>query len=345
MRNELKSYKSKFPKPLITAFTEAATLISTMMNENIKMEIEEMVEIFCCLHTSSYGFKSSTWNTDVALALLRYHCYLRHSCKPNCAFVNNNDTMELRSISTISEKEELTVSYIDLYQMREDRIIKLRYSKFMTCKCKKCVEPIEKSKDRFLEGFLCSGQNCKGLFLTHSSNPNDNKKDREIVCTDCKLTKKLSEMQNELEKASKLFDQMVDLYQNNKPLKAIKIGEKIEITYSTILNPMHYILFNTYCIMINCHDISQNVASSSAYSYKVVRCLEFIFPNEKYWEISNYLYHLGCAYYEMYTKEKNSKKATELKKQFKDAFMKSYGIRKICCGVEHPDTKIVLSKI
>lgn len=59
------------------------------------------------------------------------------------------------AISDIKKGEEVTINYIDLLLNREYRKKLLKQAYLFDCKCKRCIEPIEKSTDRFLNGYIC----------------------------------------------------------------------------------------------------------------------------------------------------------------------------------------------
>ncbi|CAI5461831.1 unnamed protein product [Closterium sp. Yama58-4] len=90
-------------------------------------------------------------NTDTALGLFPFVSMLNHSCRPNCCFASQGNTMVVRATSHIDKGTELCVSYINLYESRESRQQQLLDSKHFICACDRCSEPLALSSDRLLE--------------------------------------------------------------------------------------------------------------------------------------------------------------------------------------------------
>lgn len=59
--------------------------------------------------------------------------------------------MHVRAVVDIRAGEELTVHYVSLFEPRGMRQQQLLDGKFFSCRCARCVEPIARSADRFLE--------------------------------------------------------------------------------------------------------------------------------------------------------------------------------------------------
>jgi len=63
---------------------------------------------------------------------------LNHSCKPNSHAIYKGMNHEVRAISKIKAGEQITVSYIDVLQSREERRRLLRRLWFFDCECIRC---------------------------------------------------------------------------------------------------------------------------------------------------------------------------------------------------------------
>ncbi|CAI7804248.1 unnamed protein product, partial [Closterium sp. NIES-54] len=90
-------------------------------------------------------------NTDIAVGLFPFVSMLNHSCRPNCCFASQGNTMVVRATCHIDKGAELCVSYINLYESRESRQQQLLESKHFICACDRCSEPLPLSSDRLLE--------------------------------------------------------------------------------------------------------------------------------------------------------------------------------------------------
>lgn len=73
--------------------------------------------------------------------------------------------MTVRAITNVKKGQELCLSYVDLYQPRQQRQEELLATKHFECKCDRCATPIEASPDRMLNGFSCQEKGCKGVLI------------------------------------------------------------------------------------------------------------------------------------------------------------------------------------
>lgn len=64
---------------------------------------------------------------------------LNHSCLPNCALLFSGDLMSLVALRDLERNEELTISYIDVLNSREDRQRMLLEHYHFKCGCPKCL--------------------------------------------------------------------------------------------------------------------------------------------------------------------------------------------------------------
>lgn len=64
---------------------------------------------------------------------------------------NAGQEMQVRAMTDIKEGEQLCVAYVSLTEDRLSRQRDLLETKHFTCGCPRCAEPIQESKDRWLE--------------------------------------------------------------------------------------------------------------------------------------------------------------------------------------------------
>ncbi|XP_028829485.1 histone-lysine N-methyltransferase SMYD1a [Denticeps clupeoides] len=83
-------------------------------------------------------------------------CLVNHDCWPNCTVILNHGNktaldstlhsqrrIELRSLGTIAEGEELTVSYVDFLNLSKERQRLLKQQYYFDCKCEHCSTGIK----------------------------------------------------------------------------------------------------------------------------------------------------------------------------------------------------------
>jgi hypothetical protein len=95
----------------------------------------------------------------IGIGLFLPAAYLNHSCRPNCDwFFDNDGRMVMRALRPIAAGEEITYSYIQLYQSRTDRHAELKRIYYIReCLCDRCSRTQEKnSEDAFMRMLLCS---------------------------------------------------------------------------------------------------------------------------------------------------------------------------------------------
>lgn len=97
-------------------------------------------------------------NRTFAVGLFPVMGLLNHSCAPKAVFTaSKGGRMALRAVRPIPRGEEVTTSYIDLFNSRDDRRRDLMHTKHFFCMCARCTdEQYERfPADRFLDHPLC----------------------------------------------------------------------------------------------------------------------------------------------------------------------------------------------
>ncbi|KAJ2779732.1 hypothetical protein H4R18_003835 [Coemansia javaensis] len=83
--------------------------------------------------------------------------FLHHSCRPNCVFTAEaNGALFVRTLRDVPADAELTVSYVELYQPREQRRRELLLTRHFWCKCRRCSTALSQSVDRVMDGIQCA---------------------------------------------------------------------------------------------------------------------------------------------------------------------------------------------
>ncbi|KAI8870243.1 hypothetical protein GQ42DRAFT_162859 [Ramicandelaber brevisporus] len=152
--------------------------------------------------------------------------FFSHSCAPNCTYhLDNKGRLTIRTLTRVEKDESLTVSFVNLYQPREERRQMLLHLRQLWCACRRCRSDLVKSSDRFLDGVVC--KSCKeGLviygetqdvddvneFLNQIPDLSQALEGKVAVCSNCQapmpvptLVKVLSEAITEFRSADKYF--------------------------------------------------------------------------------------------------------------------------------------------
>eukprot|EP00808_Paulinella_micropora_P010705 g71792.t1 len=121
----------------------------------------------CCrINVNAHGLKAAdASNRDVAVALLFVAALANHSCEPNIVISNSGGIAQARVIREIQAGQEISQSYIDLYESRAERQKNLKATKFFTCRCRRCAADAKGQNvgaDSMLEAFMCPERECLG---------------------------------------------------------------------------------------------------------------------------------------------------------------------------------------
>ncbi|KAI9504756.1 hypothetical protein BX070DRAFT_189552 [Coemansia spiralis] len=120
-----------------------------------RITLSEAVEIACIFNTNNHPLMV---NNHQVLALFPFSSlYFHHSCNPNCVYIGGgNGVLYVRTISDVPADADLTISYVELYQPREQRRRDLLLTRHFWCKCRRCSTLLSKSVDRFMDGIQCA---------------------------------------------------------------------------------------------------------------------------------------------------------------------------------------------
>ena len=108
--------------------------------------------------------------TDFGSGLFEIACRMSHSCSPNCCWISSQDGTKklVRLIASVSEGEELTISYVDsLLLPTHVRRAELLQTKYFVCSCERCAKQEYDETRRF----KCSLKRCPGVhFVIQTEN-------------------------------------------------------------------------------------------------------------------------------------------------------------------------------
>ncbi|KAJ2769268.1 hypothetical protein IWQ57_003178, partial [Coemansia nantahalensis] len=123
-----------------------------------RVPLSEAVAAACIFSTNNHPLAAHNHHM---LGLYPFSAlYMHHSCRPNCVFVGEaGGAMSVRTLQDVPADGELTVSYVELYQPREQRRRELLLSRHFWCKCRRCSTGLSQSVDRVMDGIQC--RECK----------------------------------------------------------------------------------------------------------------------------------------------------------------------------------------
>ncbi|KAJ1800030.1 hypothetical protein LPJ59_001407, partial [Coemansia sp. RSA 2399] len=142
----------------IKSLNDALKELLPFVPEGARIPLSEAVELACIFHTNNHVL---VVNSHPTLGVFPFSSlYFQHNCNPNCVCIGAaNGTMYVRTLTDVPANADLTISYTDLYQPREQRRRELLLSRHFWCKCRRCSTILSQSVDRFMDGILCG--DCK----------------------------------------------------------------------------------------------------------------------------------------------------------------------------------------
>nr|CCA22894.1 conserved hypothetical protein [Albugo laibachii Nc14] len=163
--------RNEFDQEKLQEFSEMAQLVfvhllrvSIIQNNELeprnskqndtKSTLLQITKLFCMVQCNVFTI-CNTLNEPLGIGLYPKAAMLNHSCTPNCIvrFDLTRKQAVIHTIETIHSGQELTISYVDIFDPTTIRKKRLRSSYFFDCTCQRCTSSQE---DAFLEGFLCT---------------------------------------------------------------------------------------------------------------------------------------------------------------------------------------------
>ncbi|XP_034402913.1 histone-lysine N-methyltransferase SMYD1a [Cyclopterus lumpus] len=105
--------------------------------------VDDISHIFGIIKCNGFTLSDQRGRQAVGLGLFPNLCLVNHDCRPNCVAILNHGKVELRAVGTVSEGEELTVSYVDLLNLSADRQKKLKEQFHFQCSCEQCSQRVK----------------------------------------------------------------------------------------------------------------------------------------------------------------------------------------------------------
>jgi hypothetical protein len=99
------------------------------------------MEILGKISTNSFSIQDEKTDEKIGHSVRVATAVFNHSCKPNATSLTKGLIQEIRCLSNIKAGEEVTLSYIDLLQTRDERRRELKENWYFDCECKRCCTP------------------------------------------------------------------------------------------------------------------------------------------------------------------------------------------------------------
>ncbi|KAJ2540184.1 hypothetical protein EV175_006262, partial [Coemansia sp. RSA 1933] len=152
--SDLNANRHSIERSDIKNLHDALKEILPLVPDAARIPLSEAVELACIFHTNNHQL---VVNSHPTLGVFPFSSlYFQHNCNPNCVCIGaSNGTMSIRTLTDVPANADLTISYTDLYQPREQRRRELLLSRHFWCKCRRCSTLLSQSVDRFMDGILC----------------------------------------------------------------------------------------------------------------------------------------------------------------------------------------------
>ncbi|KAJ2306422.1 hypothetical protein IWW55_001465 [Coemansia sp. RSA 2706] len=261
---DLNSNRHYLDRNSIKQLQAALKDVVALVPESARVSLSEAVELACIFNTNEHSIGV---NGQQIVGVFPFSAlYFPHSCMPNCVFVGEaNGTMYVRTIADVSAAAELTVSYVDLFQPREQRRRELLLSRHFWCKCRRCSQPLSQSIDRLMDGIQCA-QCHKGVMIFEETKEVEDINelmtdiaalDQEIqgkfaVCENCESKIEVTHLVDVLKAAITDYSAAHAAIQQGRLTQARVLLERFVDNYEDkrVLSPYNAYLVNAYTALI-----------------------------------------------------------------------------------------------
>ncbi|KAJ8260774.1 hypothetical protein COCON_G00164970 [Conger conger] len=102
--------------------------------------VDSISHILGVINCNGFTLSDQRGLQAVGVGIFPNLCLVNHDCWPNCTVILNHGKIELRSLGTIAEGQELTVGYVDFLNVSQDRQKLLKQQYFFDCTCTHCSQ-------------------------------------------------------------------------------------------------------------------------------------------------------------------------------------------------------------
>mmetsp|Transcript_8579 Transcript_8579/g.13155 ORF Transcript_8579/g.13155 Transcript_8579/m.13155 type:complete len:713 (-) Transcript_8579:224-2362(-) len=200
----------------------AESIVEMISPAGVSVSSSTLLHLLLAVQCNAHGVKIGHANPLVGIGLHPLGSMVNHSCCPNTHHYFNlkrhqYPVLEFRATKAIAEGEEITYSYVDLYQPHDKRSKRLSAAYHFTCTCPKCsasqalhsgdldladptdpevvavgeggeevLTPRDLAKmDAMINGGQCNKEECSGLLCPVASSSNQEEGDAsqaKVVC-------------------------------------------------------------------------------------------------------------------------------------------------------------------
>jgi len=195
-----------------------------------------------------------TNGADAAAGLFPFLSMLNHGCAPTAAFAAAapGGVMGVRALAPIRRGEELTVSYLNLYEPRQARRAAALATKGFRCACARCEQPLPQSFDRRLQGAQCR---CGDVFFAEDPAA------AEWACAACGKRDGGAGAAAAAAAAAALEAAMA-VYRQRGHAAAEPMLQQLLTQYGAVLSPHHVALFDARTPLMNCARARGDIAAA-----------------------------------------------------------------------------------
>ncbi|KAJ1719573.1 hypothetical protein LPJ53_005690 [Coemansia erecta] len=332
-----------------------------LVPEHARVTLSEAVELYCIFYSNQHNISV---NNQQVLALFPVtSLYFNHSCIPNCVYVGEVDgVICVRTMTDVPADTELTISYVEICQPREQRRRDLLLTRHFWCKCRRCSTLLSKSVDRFMDGIQCTEcQNGVMIFEETKEVQDINELMTDVAALDQEIQGKFAQCEScpaqiEVTKLVDVLKAAITDYGaahqtlqtgdfNRGRLMLEKFIKDYESTH--ILNPYNAYLVNTYTTLMNVCTQMQDLDRAIRYNSVVVQRMEGIegaVPTN-YPRLVEYHFTLGDMCLKQAKKKASNRtplgRNTTRKylSEAKSSLEKAYEGRKVVFGENSPSTQ------
>ncbi|KAJ1976626.1 hypothetical protein H4R34_003907 [Dimargaris verticillata] len=363
--NDIPTHRDSFDEQWVQVVSAAAVDLVSALPSTLPATVDDVVDLACRINVYAYGFSDiKSRNTNECVGLFpMLSTFLTHSCDPNCLLVaKDNGCLTVRSLKPIQEGEAVTVSYVDLYQPREQRRRDLLMAKHFWCKCPRCNSMLSESVDRFMDGILC--RRCKrGVMIFEETKEvddinalmkdvsilDDEIKGKRAKCERCPATMSVTELVDILKNAIEDYAKSMLLVRQRKLPESRQALEAYLRKYEKgrLLHTNNSYLLNTLIPLMNTCVAQGDLHTAVTCNKAIVeRMTESHALPEFAPEVAEFRYHLGDLYMRMVNKKGTAKtKAGQTllvryQKEAKNAFALAHRAYLVAYGPYHPKTQL-----
>jgi hypothetical protein len=257
----------------------------------VPLSADELVAMAGRVNTNAHGVADPGGsNRTVGLGVFPLCAVLCHSCRPNCAHVAAGDgRLAIRAVRAIAAGEELTVSYIDLYQDRRQRRAQLWATKRFWCACERCAclaaplppdPPGWVAVELELDGVSCSACRVGVHSLSRADALVADIEAAQVPCSAvaCTRLRPRAEVAAVLARAEEqltaaLAQRTSDPAGAERALKALVDGDG-----DARLPPRHVVVLSALPALLNLARRAGRPADAAAWCARVVACLDAVYP-------------------------------------------------------------------